>query len=125
MRQKFGDIENQIIFTFPKLAALTWQFVAVILQRLSKEGRCNFLFCIIMSKLHLAFKKMADDLELRSQVVRISCEGTSLSHRAQNISSLLGYDTGDAVEIINMPLLDFAEQIDACAKEKIEYLAKL
>ena len=56
------------------LTALIWQFVAVILQRLSKEGRCNFLFCIIMSKLHLAFKKMADDLELRSQVVRISCE---------------------------------------------------
>lgn len=69
---------------------------------------------------------MADDLELRSQVVRISCEGTSLSHRAQNISSLLGCDTeDDAAEIINMPLLDFAEQIDACAKEKIEYLAKL
>ena len=107
------------------LTALIWQFVAVILQRLSKEGRCNFLFCIIMSKLHLAFKKMADDLELRSQVVRISCEGTSLSHRAQNISSLLGCDTEEAAEIINMPLLDFAEQIDACAKEKIEYLAKL
>ena len=87
MRQKFGDIENQIIFTFLKLAALKWQFVAVILQRLSKEGRCNFLFWIIMSKLHLAFKKMADDLELRSQVVRISCEGTSLSHREQKISS--------------------------------------
>ena len=68
---------------------------------------------------------MADDLELRSQVVRISCEGTSLSHRAQNISSLLGCDTEDAAEIINMPLLDFAEQIDACAKEKLEYLAKL
>ena len=78
-----------------------------------------------MSKLHLAFKKMADDLELRSQVVRISCEGTTLFHRSQKISSLLGCDPKDAAEIINMPLLDFAERIDACAKEKIEYLAKL
>ena len=69
---------------------------------------------------------MADDLELRSQVVCISCEGTTLSHRSQKISSLLGCDPKDAAEIINMPLLDFAEQqIEACAKEKIEYLAKL
>lgn len=68
---------------------------------------------------------MADDLELRSQVVRISCEGTTLSHRSQKISSLLGCDPDDAVKIINMPLLDFAEQIDACAKKKIDYLAKL
>lgn len=68
---------------------------------------------------------MADDLELRSQVVRISCEGTTLFHRSQKISSLLGGDPKDAAEIINMPLLDFAERIDACAKEKIEYLAKL
>ena len=78
-----------------------------------------------MSKLHLAFKKMADDLELCSQVVRISCEGTTLSHRSQKISSLLGCDLEDAAEIINMPLLNFAEKIDACAKKKIDYLAKL
>lgn len=68
---------------------------------------------------------MADDLELRSQVVRISCEGTTLFHRSQKISSLLGCDPKDAAEIINMPLLDFAERIDACAKRKNRIFGKI
>ena len=45
-------------------SAVLRQYVVLILQRLSKEGRCNFLFSISMSKLHFIILSCTNKLFL-------------------------------------------------------------